>query len=84
VKNTKPLPPYVAFCDPRRPDYKCVMRLKENGEYWRDAGNWKMKAKWKGKNLIVVADYAEIKHLTGKLLRPATKKEWLEDNHGYV
>jgi hypothetical protein len=74
----KPFPRYVKLG---------MTALRNTGGcvYYRDAGQWSVKAKWKDGKLVVVGKEQEhLAHLSGAELVPCDKKAWKEDNKGYT
>ena len=49
-------------------------------EYYRHAGRWSTKAKWKDGELILTADFID----KDCKIRKCTEEEWRADNKGYV
>jgi hypothetical protein len=59
-----------------------ALRLRADGRYYRDAGQWSVAAEMVGPDLRSWdAPYA---HMNSILLTPATEAEWVEDNRGYL
>lgn len=85
---SKTLPKYVKM---EKDGYKSVLRLVPGGYssyattlYIKDAGNWHVYPVWKDGKLMSKSPYKEHPQLNGYELKKATKKEWEEDNAGYL
>lgn len=52
--------------------------------YYRDAGMWHIGFVVKDNKLFAKSLYSEMNHAEGLELVPISKKEWKEDNLGYV
>lgn len=85
---SKTLPKYVKM---EKDGYKSVLRLVPGGSqqyaktlYIKDAGNWYVYPVLKNEKLISKSPYKEHPQLSGHELKKATKKEWEEDNAGYI
>lgn len=68
-----------------------ALRLNGNGKvkanYFRDAGYWGIQASFIDGKLIAnchSGDENVLAHVNGLELVPISKKEWEEDNHGYI
>lgn len=52
--------------------------------YYRHAGDWEIRAEWKDNELITIGRNFYDSHLNGIKLIQCTKKEWQNDNKGYI
>lgn len=57
---------------------------KFHGRYYRDAGAWGIYAKYDGDNLAAVSKIHETARLDGNKITAITKKQYEEDNEGYL
>lgn len=76
-KNRAPMYVKVVLSE----DRKIALRLINGWEYYRDAGNWDCSFKYVDGQMVASSSH---EGLDGKPLVSCTKKEWLEDNAGYV
>jgi len=61
-----------------------ALRNTGGGVYYRDAGGWSVKTKWKDGKLVVGKEQGHLAHLSGAELVPCDRKAWKEDNKGYT
>jgi len=54
--------------------------------YWKDAGAWGVRVKVTDGKLVVCEEDLDnhLAHMNGEVLIEATRKEWQEDNRGYI
>jgi len=57
------------------------LRHKNNGEYYKDAGNWEIDSQWLDGKLFSISN---IESLNGLELIEITGEEWKKDNKGYI
>ena len=57
---------------------------KGKGVYYRDAGMWEVRAKWKEGKLVAVTRKGPMASAYGEELVECTNEEWRDDNQGYL
>ena len=61
-----------------------ALRFIGNRTYFRDAGLWEVKAKWKDGKLVVSTRKGPMAHAYGAELVECSEDEWFEQNQAYV
>ena len=57
----------------------------ESAKYYRPAGQWSVKARWEGKELVTFGTFTNTNYKAGrKVLKECTYKQFKLDNKGYL
>lgn len=66
-------------------DNGCAVVHQGDGKYWRHAGHWEVRARWRDGKLVCACDEDDcMAHANGTELVECTAEEWAQDNKGYL